>query len=266
MKKRFKFLLAKERKNKIIQFISWIGFIVLFMSLLININTLNNSKNEINNLVINSSQVSIEQPINQIDKNFLSNNKINNSKFNNKDYENFFNSLKTDSDKRFERFMNIFTCILIPSLIILIQISLWKIYKKIGKPGWISLMPIYNIYVLIKSITKKNYLVVFWIVIIIEYILNIICTNKMFQVFYEQSINNYYPNIYYFEFFRVGLMMLSYIIFAIIFSSKLSKAFDKSGWFTFGLVYCPFIFIPILAFDKSKYIDKTNNIEINKSK
>ena len=123
MKKRFKFLLAKERKNKIIQFISWIGFIVLFMSLLININTLNNSKNEINNLVINSSQVSIEQPINQIDKNFLSNNKIDNSKFNNKDYENFFNSLKTDSDKRFERFMNIFTCILIPSLIILILFS-----------------------------------------------------------------------------------------------------------------------------------------------
>ena len=265
MKKRFKFLVAKERKNKIIQFISLIGFIVLFMSLLININTLNNSKNEINNLAINSSQVSIEQPINQIDKNFLSNNKINNSKFNNKDYENFFNSLKTDSDRRFERFMDIFTCILIPSLIILIQISLWKINKKIGKPGWISLIPIYNIYVLIKSITKKNYLVVFWIVIIIEYILNIICTNKMFQVFYEHSINNY-SNMVYFDFFRVSLMMLSYIIFAIILSSKLSKAFNKSGWFTFGLVYCPFIFIPILAFDKSKYIDKTNNIEINKRK
>ena len=265
MKKRFKFLVAKERKNKIIQFISLIGFIVLFMSLLININTLNNSKNKINSLAINSSQVLIEQPINQIDKNFLSNNKIDNSKFNNKDYENFFDSLKTDSDKRFERFMDIFTCILIPSLIILIQISLWKINKKIGKPGWISLIPIYNIYVLIKSITKKNYLVVFWIVLIIEYILNIICTNKMFQVFYEHSIINY-PNMVYFEFFRVGLMMLSYIIFAIIFSSKLSKAFNKSGWFTFGLVYCPFIFIPILAFDKSKYIDKTKNIEINKKK
>ena len=261
MKKRFKFSVMKERKNKPIQFISWIGFIILFMSLLINLNTLNNSKNKINSLVINSSQVSIEQPINQIDKN----NKIDNSEFNNKDYENFFNSLKMDSDKRFERFMDIFTCILIPSLIILIQISLWKIYKKIGKPGWMSLIPIYNIYVLIKSITKKNYLVVLWIFLIIEYILNIICTNKMFQVFYEKSINNYL-NMVYFEFFRVSLMMLSYIIFAIIFSSKLSKAFNKSGWFTFGLVYCPFIFIPILAFDKSKYIDKTKNIEINKKK
>ena len=71
MKKRFKFLVAKERKNKIIQFISLIGFIVLFMSLLININTLNNSKNKINSLAINSSQVLIEQPINQIEKTFL---------------------------------------------------------------------------------------------------------------------------------------------------------------------------------------------------
>ena len=47
---------------------------------------------------------------------------------------------------------------------ILIIVSLWKIFKKVGKPGWASIVPIYNMIVLLE-ITELPlwYIVLFFI-------------------------------------------------------------------------------------------------------
>ena len=47
---------------------------------------------------------------------------------------------------------------------ILIIVSLWKIFKKAGKPGWASIVPIYNMIVLLE-ITELPlwYIVLFFI-------------------------------------------------------------------------------------------------------
>lgn len=44
------------------------------------------------------------------------------------------------------------------------------------------------------------------------------------------------------------------IIFGIIFYFKLAKVFNKGIIYGFALIYLPYIFIPALAFGKSKYI------------
>ena len=44
--------------------------------------------------------------------------------------------------------MGLFFWILSMALSILMIISLWKIFKKAGKPGWASIIPIYNIYIM----------------------------------------------------------------------------------------------------------------------
>jgi hypothetical protein len=35
-------------------------------------------------------------------------------------------------------------------LIILIFAGLWRVFEKAGKPGWAAIVPIYNLYVLVK--------------------------------------------------------------------------------------------------------------------
>ena len=49
------------------------------------------------------------------------------------------------------------------------------------------------------------------------------------------------------------LVPLVNIVIGILLTHELSKAFGKSGWYTVGLVFLPFIFYPLLAFGDAKY-------------
>lgn len=51
--------------------------------------------------------------------------------------------------------MGLFFLILSMTLSILMIISLWKIFKKAGKPGWASIVPIYNIYIMCEIAEKE---------------------------------------------------------------------------------------------------------------
>jgi hypothetical protein len=51
--------------------------------------------------------------------------------------------------------MGLFFWVLFMALSILMIISLWKIFKKAGKPGWASIIPIYNIYIMCEIAEKE---------------------------------------------------------------------------------------------------------------
>ena len=51
--------------------------------------------------------------------------------------------------------MGLFFFVLSMALSILMIISLWKIFKKAGKPGWASIVPIYNIYIMCEIAEKE---------------------------------------------------------------------------------------------------------------
>ena len=51
--------------------------------------------------------------------------------------------------------MGLFFWVLSMALSILMIISLWKIFKKAGKPGWASIIPIYNIYIMCEIAEKE---------------------------------------------------------------------------------------------------------------
>lgn len=51
--------------------------------------------------------------------------------------------------------MGLFFLILSMVLSILMIVSLWKIFKKAGKPGWASIIPIYNIYIMCEIAEKE---------------------------------------------------------------------------------------------------------------
>jgi Family of unknown function (DUF5684) len=94
---------------------------------------------------------------------------------------------------------------------IIFIVAQWVIFTKAEKPGWASIIPIYNIYVLHQIIGRPAW----WLLL-----------------YFAPPIAPF-----------VALLSLF----------ELGRAFGKSDGFNIGLALLGFIFIPILAFDNSRY-------------
>lgn len=92
---------------------------------------------------------------------------------------------------------------------IALLVSFWKVFVKAGHPGWASLIPIYNAYVMLK---------------IAEMPMPILCLLGLYVPFVN-------------------------VVIAIVMSFRIANAFGKGFAFGLGLTVLPFIFYPILAFD-----------------
>lgn len=121
--------------------------------------------------------------------------------------------------------------VLVISLIIIVfeVIALWKLFEKAGKPGWASIIPIYNTIIL-----------------------------------YEIIGYNWY---YIFITFLSGIPLIGgvvVILFNISSNIKLAKSFNQTAGFGIGLAFLSPIFIPILAFSKNiNYIGPNVNGDID---
>ena len=94
-------------------------------------------------------------------------------------------------------------------------ISYWKIFTKAGKPGWASIIPIYNTIVIIEIVRKP----VWWILLLLIPIVNIVyaiwLTNLLSKSFGKS------------EGFTVGLIFLPIIFLPVL-------AFDKSAQYIYN--------------------------------
>lgn len=99
---------------------------------------------------------------------------------------------------------------------VLSVIAMWKIFTKAGKPGWASLIPIYNIVVMYQIVGLNPLLII---------------------LLFIPFING-----------------IAAIVLSIIQCIRLSKVFGKGAGFTFGLIFLSPIFLLILGFGNDKYI------------
>jgi hypothetical protein len=60
--------------------------------------------------------------------------------------------------------------LILVALVLLMLVSMWKIFTKAGQPGWASLIPIYNAIVLLQIAGKP----VWWILLLIIPFVNIV--------------------------------------------------------------------------------------------
>ena len=120
--------------------------------------------------------------------------------------------------------------VLLASMIVVI-VSMWKIFTKAGEKGWKSIIPIYNSYILL-SIVKVPQLFWGWLVCVIISNFN----SELFSVIGT-----------------IGVLVIS-----IITCIKVAKVFGKSNGFAIGLIFLPVIFYPILAFGSANYQPEVN--------
>jgi len=111
--------------------------------------------------------------------------------------------------------------VIIYIVVIVFEIAaLWKVFVKAGQPGWAAIIPIYNLYILLKVIGRPAWWLLLFIVgVIVPF---------------------------------VGWILL--LVIGIIIAIDLAKSFAKSSGFAVGLFLLNFIFIPILGFGDSQYV------------
>jgi len=65
------------------------------------------------------------------------------------------------------------------AIVILLIVSLWKIYLKANKPGWACLIPIYNIIVLLEIIGKPWWWLLLFLIPITSVPLKVVVTEQV---------------------------------------------------------------------------------------
>ncbi len=94
-------------------------------------------------------------------------------------------------------------------------VCVWRVFKKAGRPGWASIIPVYNIWTLFEIVGWNGALS---LLILIPFL---------------------------------GWLVVA--IMTLVASYKLAGHFGKSDGFGIGLVFLGIVFMAILAFDNSVY-------------
>ena len=101
-------------------------------------------------------------------------------------------------------------------------VAMWKIFEKAGEAGWKSLIPLYNLYILLKII-RFNWLLLLglliWIIPVIGW--------------------------------AIGAIYM--VVLQVIICYRLSRSFGKELGYTLGLLFLTPIFYLILGFGSAKY-------------
>lgn len=94
-------------------------------------------------------------------------------------------------------------------------VCLWKVFKKAGKPGWASIVPIYNLVVKFQMVGMSPWLLLLLLIPFANVVIAVVLT--------------------------------------ILVNIKLAEKFGKSGGFAVGLIFLNLIFMAILAFGDAEY-------------
>ena len=89
-------------------------------------------------------------------------------------------------------------------LSIIIIAGMWKVYTKAGQPGWASIIPIYNIYILLKIVCKPTWWLILYLIPLVNFITIIIVLNNLSAKF-QKGIG-----------FTVGLILLPFIFIPLL--------------------------------------------------
>jgi hypothetical protein len=87
---------------------------------------------------------------------------------------------------------------------VVVLVGNWKVYEKAGQPGWASIIPIYNFYILLKIVGKPTWWLIMLIIPGVNFIFGIWALNMLSKSFGKD------------EGFTIGMIVLSFIFIPIL--------------------------------------------------
>ncbi len=124
-------------------------------------------------------------------------------------------------------------------------IPTWKVFTKAGIPGWKSIIPVYNSYLLYKIAWKPS---MFFVTLGLGVVYLILVAISAGIAAGGGSVGSAIA------FLIIGLILIiGALVIEIMCYHKLSKSFGHGVGFTLGLIFLSIIFLYILAFGSSEY-------------
>ena len=100
--------------------------------------------------------------------------------------------------------LEIVLIIVVLAVVVFLIAAMWKIFEKAGQEGWKAIIPIYNMYVLLKIVGKPGWWLLLFLIPIVNYVFIIWTYNMLSKSFGKE------------EGFTVGLVLLGIIFFPIL--------------------------------------------------
>jgi len=147
-------------------------------------------------------------------------------------------------------------------VIVLTIVSVWHTYKKAGKPGWASIVPIYNLVVLLEIAEKPKWWVILMFIPLVNIVIFIIVNESIGRKFGK-------PNV----FGALGLTFLPFIFYPILASSKTEyldegikgkkhSRIDRLGILLSSFIINYFVFFPLYVIKVLLY-GLTGNLDLS---
>lgn len=89
-------------------------------------------------------------------------------------------------------------------LFVVVLAGMWKAYEKADQPGWAAIIPIYNVYVLLKIVGRPVWWLILLFIPLVNFIIGIILAIDMAKAF-DKGIG-----------FAIGLMFLGFIFWPLL--------------------------------------------------
>lgn len=114
----------------------------------------------------------------------------------------------------------------------------WKVYGKLGMPGWYSIIPVYADYKLCERVHRGDETRTF----LMAYLIVLICSWAFCWV---DTVG--------------ALLALAQLVMTIIVLNDMPRAFGKETGYTIGLVIFGFVFWTMLGFGASEPVDSDDD-------
>jgi hypothetical protein len=73
-------------------------------------------------------------------------------------------------------------------LFVILLAGFWKLFEKAGQPGWACLIPIYNIYILLKIAGRPGWWIILLLIPIVNIVINIIVAIDVAKAFGQSAV------------------------------------------------------------------------------
>jgi len=99
---------------------------------------------------------------------------------------------------------SIFGALISLAFVVLMIVSVWKVFTKAGQPGWACIIPFYNVYIMLKIAGKPGWWLVLFFIPIVNIVIGIIALIGFANNFGKGGG------------FAVGLLFLPFIFYPIL--------------------------------------------------
>lgn len=79
-------------------------------------------------------------------------------------------------------------------LIVVVLAGIWKMFVKAGHPGWASIIPLYNVYILLKIAGRPGWWLLLFLISFVNLVINIVVAIDIAKAFGQSAMFGFFLN------------------------------------------------------------------------